>query len=143
MIVKHKLIGKLTFDDYDYNNLINKPAISGVELKGDIDIEKLINDIQLGKLPENIDLSAYALKTDLDLKQDKLDLNLTTKDKTVVGAINDLSNSSYDHNHEYVSIDETAELFGEKSPEQPPIVNPDDPFDEYDYVTFEDVDTLF
>lgn len=69
-IDKDNEIKTLTIDDYtatDYNGLIGKPQINGVELKGNLTSEQL-------DIPSNDDLDAKVddLSKKIDLKQDKL-----------------------------------------------------------------------
>lgn len=97
MIVKNTLIGKLTLDNNDYRDLINKPTIDGVEISGEIN------------------LTAYAKTEDILLKQDIEDKDLSTTEKTIVGAINELAKDikSYEGAKvEYASFDDIDALFG-------------------------------
>ena len=69
-IDKDNEIKTLTIDDYtatDYNGLIGKPQINGVELKGNLTSEQL-------DIPSNTDLNNEVnnLIQKIDLKQDKL-----------------------------------------------------------------------
>lgn len=69
-IDKDNEIKTLTIDDYtatDYNGLIGKPQINGVELKGNLTSEQL-------DIPSNTDLDNEVnnLVQKIDLKQDKL-----------------------------------------------------------------------
>ena len=79
-IDKDNEIKTLTIDDYtatDYNDLIGKPQINGVELKGNITLEQLnipSNDYINNNYPTFNDLDAKVadLSKKIDLKQNKL-----------------------------------------------------------------------
>ena len=75
----------------NYNDLLNKPSINGVELSGN----KSLSDLGI------INYDDTAIKSDItDLqtdKQDKTDNTLDTTDKTVVGAINEINGNALDN----------------------------------------------
>ena len=71
----------------DYNLLSSKPKINGVELKGNKTLAELgIDDTQVKS----------DIKTLQDTKQNSTDTNLTTNEKTVTGAINEIYGNSLD-----------------------------------------------
>lgn len=72
----------------DYNQLENKPSINGELLIGDISLSNI------GAQPAGNYVLREELSYELILKQDKLDNNLLTTNKTIVGAINELKNNS-------------------------------------------------
>ena len=75
----------------NYNALLNKPSINGVELRGNKTLADLgitnYDDTQIKKDIADLDTN----------KQDKTDNALDTTDKTVVGAINEINDSLLDN----------------------------------------------
>ena len=75
----------------NYNDLLNKPSINGVELSGN----KTLNDLGITNYDDTqVNNDIADLNTN---KQDKTDNALDTTDKTVVGAINEINDSLLDN----------------------------------------------
>lgn len=74
----------------DYTDLNNKPSINGVQLEGD----KSLTDLGITNYDDTQIKSD--IKTLQDTKQNSTDTNLTTNEKTVTGAINEIYGNSLD-----------------------------------------------
>lgn len=72
------------------NNVVSKYEmimnLDGTVIEGNSNVKLTITSIE----PEDIDLSGYATKEEVNIKQSKTDESLTTTNKTIVGAINEV-----------------------------------------------------